>query len=162
MDNKEMDSTEKNLDTNVTDSGVDKNEIDEMEVERTDEDKKNIVEQDTDIKVSSDISALTDIIFQNHEEAEIAKRKKKGDAPTGLKVVGVISLLMAVLGAGVMVVCFYFMMIAPSYDKTDADYDPLEQGIYTELSWISSVEPAAPLATLTDAEETVASTTDAE
>ena len=58
--------------------------------------------------------------------------------------------------------CFYFMMIAPSYDKTDADYDPLEQGIYTELSWISSVEPAAPLATLTDAEETVASTTDAE
>ncbi len=113
----------------------------------------------------AEMAKLTDIIYEEHEDE---KKEKKGDAPTSLKVVGIISLLLAIVGLALVGVCVYFMVIAPSYDKTKEGFAPSDPVPYTEIATITDSdleksEALEVLSTQTDAEEvTTEDTTDIE
>lgn len=110
----------------------------------------------------AEMAKLTDIIYEEREDEKI---EKKGDAPTSLKVVGVISLLLAIVGLALVGVCVYFMVIAPSYDKTKEGFVPSDPVPYIEIATItdSDLEKSEALeavSTQTDADEATTEDTD--
>ncbi len=73
------------------------------------------------------------------EEAKIKPGEEK--APTSMKVVGIVSIILAILALAMAGVFIYFMVIKPSYDKSGAS---LKQMIYPEIATSSDVDLSAP------------------
>lgn len=115
--------------------------------------------------IGKEKEALANLVFDKEDE------DKDGKAKAGLKIFGVISILLAVAGLALIGLCFYFLMFAPTYDKS-ADYngsvsyeqiasvtDPYYSEQKQPLEMISTSLDATPLdatpldATETDAEE---------
>ena len=100
---------------------------------------------------------ILDEVVEDHVANDNAKIKPGEEkATTGIKVVGILSIILAVLGIAMVGVCIYFMVIKPSYDKSG---ESNKQLYYPEIATNSDIEFAAPrdyislipLATGTDA-----------
>lgn len=96
---------------------------------------------------------LSDIVFDNKKQPE----PKKNTTPAGIKIVGIISLVSAVVGLVLMGLCIYFMIISPNYNKSNmknsnvvySDVASVMDSAYSEqkeaLKMISTYMDATPM-----------------
>ena len=63
-------------------------------------------------------SELDEVKRKEKEKEKKKKEKKANSADTSLKVVGITSIVVAVIGFFLILACVYFMIVQPTYDKT--------------------------------------------
>ncbi len=138
---------------------------DDIKKEDTPEISENDISEET--QAANEKEILTEIVFEKND------RDKK--TKTGLKTVGIISIVLAVAGLALIGLCVYFLMLKPTYDKNGDNgntvtYDNIASvtdSSYSEkkplLEMIATSPDATPLdATSQDAPETDTEVSDEE
>lgn len=130
---------------------------DDIKKEDTPEISENEISEDT--QTDNEKEVLTEIVFEKNEKVEKTK--------TGLKTVGIISIILAVAGLALIGLCVYFLMLKPAYDKNSYNEnvmtydniasvtDPSYSEKKTLLEMIATSLDATPLdAAMQDAQKT--------
>lgn len=108
--------------------------------------------------IGKDKEALANLVFDKKDNDD------EGKAKPGLKVFGVISILLAIAGLAVIGLAFYFLVFAPVYDKS-ADYNgsvPYDNiASVTDASYSDKKEPLEMISTSLDATPLDATSLDA-
>lgn len=106
------------------------------------EDVNSISDIQQDVEEQKNMMDILDEVVAEEEAAAEAKIKPGEEKATAsIKVVGIISMILAVLGIAMAGICVYFMMIKPAYDKSDVAGTTL---IFPEISTNSDIEISAP------------------
>ncbi len=123
----------------------------------------NIEYDNTELEEQDNLIEEQDYHDNEEEQDEKSYRSYNDKATPGLKTMGIISLVMAVLGLAMVGLFTYFLVISPNYDKSgeisgEVNYPAIAS--YNDGELQTTMEPL--ISTMSDATATDASATDAD